>query len=279
MIKKSLIAWALGALLLPVGSYAKERNDIPDCYQYAGLTANQPEFKGRELIVVVDETTQLPDELKREALAHVLRFVQPGDKVKQFRFSAFLPDSHLGLEFSGELQASPVKEVREDIGSNSLKKLDQCLAKQQQYFQMQIAKHMGSSFGDASKDIVKSEIVFSLKQIGEAWKQSAATDKVMFIVSDMLENSDYTSFYQNNQIRKIDPAKEMQKVSTANLQANLQDVRVFVAAAGLVPSSSKTGYRSGKTVQLLESFWGDYFKASGATLQAFGAPSLTQDLQ
>lgn len=279
MTKRTLLAWALGALLLPLAGYAKERNDIPDCYQYAGLSAQQPTFNGRELIVVVDETTQLPDDLKREALAHVLRFVQPGDKVKQFRFSAFLPDSHLGLEFAGELQASPEKSIRENIGSNSLKKLDQCLAKQQQYFQMQIAKHMGSSFGDVSKQIVKSEIVFSLRQIGEAWKQSATTDKVMFLVSDMLENSDYTSFYQNNQIRQIDPAKEMEKVSAANLLANLHGVRVFVEAAGLVPSSSKTGYRSGKTVQLLESFWSEYFKASGATLEGFGTPSLTQDLQ
>ncbi|ELM3616230.1 hypothetical protein RYR54_001870 [Aeromonas sobria] len=279
MIKKSLIAWALSALLLPLVSHAKERNDIPDCYQYAGLTSNKPEFQGRDFIIVVDETTPLPDAQKREALAHVLRFVQPGDKVKQFRFSAFLPDSHLGMEFAGELQSSPEQAVREDIGTNSLKKLDQCLAKQQQFFKVQIAKHMGSSFGDATKDINKSEIVFSLKQIGDAWKHSASAEKVMFIVSDMLENSDYTSFYKNNQIRQIDPSKEMEKVTAANLKASLQDVRVYVAGAGLVPSSSKTGYRSGKTVQLLELFWGDYFNASGASLEAFGAPSLTQDIQ
>jgi len=279
MTRYMIIVWAFAALLIPLAGQASERNDIPDCYQYAGLTAERSVFDGRELVVVVDETTQLTDDLKREALAHVLRFVQPGDKVRLFRFSAYLPDSHMSLEFAGALQAGLSQSARDDTGANTLKKLDQCLAKQQKYFQMQFAKKMGASFGDASKQIVKSEIVYSLKQIGQGWQASTAGDKVMFLVSDMLENSDYTSFYQNNQIRQIDTAKEMAKVTAASLQASLQGVRVYVQAAGLVPNSVKHGYRSGKIMQSLEGFWSTYFQASGATLQAFGTPALTQDLQ
>lgn len=69
---------ALVALLLPLGLMAAERNDIPDCYQYAGLSALRPGAPQRELMVVVDETTPLTLDLKKDALAHVLRFVQPG---------------------------------------------------------------------------------------------------------------------------------------------------------------------------------------------------------
>lgn len=270
---------ALVALLLPLGLMAAERNDIPDCYQYAGLSALRPGAPQRELMVVVDETTPLILDLKKDALAHVLRFVQPGDRVSQYRISAYLPDSHMQLEFAGLVQAGPSEEQRADIGSNSLKKLDACLGKQQQFFRTQIAKHMGQSFGDIDKKIVKSEIVFSLQQIGEGWKHSKTNDKVMFLVSDMLENSDYTSFYQNNQIRQIDPVAELKKVTSAGLQADLQSVRVFVQAAGLVPNSVKNGYRSGKVMQSLQTFWHDYFAASGATLEAFGTPVMTQDLR
>lgn len=275
----TLMAWALNALLFSQTIQADQRNDIPDCYQYAGLTDQRPASTGRELVVVVDETTQLTDDLKKEALAHVLRFVQPGDKIQLYRFSAYLPDSHMNLEFVGTLQSGPTPSVRDNTGANSLKKLDQCLAKQQKFFQMQFAKKMGGSFGDVSKQIVKSEIVYSLKQIGESWKVSTTPDKVMFLISDMLENSDYTSFYQKNQIRQVDATKEMQKVEQSNLLASLKGVRIYIEAAGLVPNNVKYGYRSGKTMQSLETFWKAYFEASGATLQAFGTPALTQDLR
>lgn len=271
-------AVSLCMLFISYTLQAGERNDIPDCYQYAGLAELRPVTPSRELTIIVDETTPITPDLKKESLAHVLRFARPGDRISQYRISAYLPDTHMQLKFAGTVQAGPTTEIRASIGTNSLKKLDSCLAKQQQYFHTQIATHMGESFGDTNKQIVKSEIIFSLKQIAESWSKSTSDEKVLFIISDMLENSDYSSFYQNNQIRKIDAATEMKKIAAANLQAPLKGVRVFVQAAGLVPNSIKNGYRSGKMIQGLENFWRDYFSASGASLESFGSPVMTTDL-
>ena len=102
---------------------------------------------------------------------------------------------------------------------------------------------------------------------------------MLFLVSDMLENSDFSSFYQNNQIKTINPELEIAKVYKNQLQAEFPQVRVYVHAAGLVPNDVKHGYRSGKTMQSLQSFWQEYFSLAGASLEGFGSPSLTTDLR
>lgn len=115
-------------------------------------------------------------------------------------------------------------------------------------------------------------------QISKDIQHKEVTQHVLLMVSDMLENSDFTSFYAKNLVRDIEPELEMQKVEKNNLIANLEGWRVYVEAAGLVPHDVKDGYRSGKTIQRLEKFWSSYFKSSGATLAGFGAPMLTMEL-
>lgn len=275
--RRPLAGLLLGSLTLT--AQAAERNDLPSCYDFAKLGQYRPAPSGRELVVVVDETTQLPKDLKDSAYAHALRFLKPGDGVRLYQFSAYLPGNYMKLLYAGQLEASLDAKVRDDIGMNSLHQLDACLAKQSQFFRQRFGQQMAASFAQPGSDIAKSEILFSLKQIGEDVAQRPAGDKVVLLVSDMLENSAFSSFYSNNRIRDIDPVAELKKVEQKGLFADLGGARIYVLAAGLVPSDAKNGYRSGSSLQRLESFWRDYFEHSHAQLAAFGTPSLTVDLQ
>ena len=55
--------------------------------------------------------------------------------------------------------------------------------------------------------------------------------------------------------------------------------RVYVAGAALVAKDVKQAYRFGKTIQVLEDFWKDWFAGSNAQFVASGAPSLNVDLK
>jgi hypothetical protein len=259
--------------------HAAERNDLPSCYDFAKLSQHRPAPSGRELVIIVDETVQLPKDLKESTYSHALRFVKPGDSVRLYQFSAYLPGNYMKLQYAGQLEGALNDKVRDDIGMNSLRQLDGCLAKQADFFRKALGQKLVESFAKPGEDIAKSEIFFSLKQIGEDIAKRPADDKVVLLVSDMLENSDFGSFYSNNQIRAIDPALELKKVEQKNLFADLGGAKVYVMAAGLVPNAVKNGYRSGSTVQKLETFWRDYLTHSNAQLVSFGAPSLTVDLQ
>lgn len=259
--------------------HAAERNDLPSCYDFAKLAQYRPASSGRELVIIVDQTVQLPKDLKDSAYSHALRYVKPGDGIRLYQFSAYLPGNYMKLLYAGQLEGKLDEKVRDDIGMNSLRQLDGCLAKQVDFLRKSLGQQMVESFAKPGEDIAKSEIFFSLKQIGEDISARPAPEKVVLLVSDMLENSDFGSFYANNQIRAIDPAAELKKVEQKKLFADLGGAKVYVIGAGVVPGSIKNGYRSGSTVQKLESFWSQYLSHSNAQLQSFGAPSLTVDLQ
>lgn len=259
--------------------HASERNDLPSCYDFAKLSEYRPAPSGRELIIIVDQTVQLPKDLKDSTYSHALRYVKPGDSVRLYQFSAYLPGNYMKLMYTGQLEDKLDEKKRDDIGMNSLRQLDGCLAKQLDFFRKTLGQKLVESFAKPGEDIARSEIFFSLKQIGEDVAPRPAKEKVVLLVSDMLEHSDFGSFYASNQIRAIDPAAELKKVEQKKLFADLGGAKVYVLGAGLVPGTAKNGYRSGNTVQKLESFWSGYLSQSNAHLVSFGAPSLTVDLQ
>ncbi len=119
-----------------------------------------------------------------------------------------------------------------------------------------------------------------MRKIGEDIKASdKASDYVVFLISDMLENSDYTSFYAKNQIKNLVVADELKKAQAHNLFADLSGARIYVTGAGLITADVKQSYRSGKTMDALNQFWSDYFSHSNASLNGFGTPSLGGDLK
>jgi len=265
-------------LLLPSISLATERNDLPSCYEFVKLDNIRPSPSGRELVLIIDETTHLPVEIKTSAFNHTIRFIKPGDSLRLYRISAFMASNFLQLEYVARLEKKLTNKVRNDIGMNTLKKLDHCLEQQRLAFRNELIKKMAASFGNKNKEISKSEILFSLQKISHEIPSKNINQRSVLIVSDMLENSDFTTFYAHDHIREIKPHQELKKVVNKNLLADLDGWHVYVEAAGVGPHNAKYGYRSGKIMQSLEQFWQLYFERSGAILKGFGTPMLTAEI-
>ena len=83
------------ALTLPCAALAADRNDIQSCYERNGLTDIKPAGTGRELVVIIDQTIPMPESIQKAAWGQINRFVAPGDKVRLYSFSAFLPDQFM----------------------------------------------------------------------------------------------------------------------------------------------------------------------------------------
>lgn len=268
------------ALALPCAPLAAERNDLQSCYTRNGLADIKPAASGRELVVIIDQTIPMPEDLQRSSWGQIDRFVQPGDRVRLYTFSAFLPGEYQRLVYAGELDMPLQGEVRDDVNMRKLRGLDQCLATQKKAFQAGFGGLFVKGLRDARQDIPKSEIMNTLRRVGEDMsKEQGVQERVVYLISDMLEHSDYTSFYAANQIKQLNVSNELKLAQSKGLYADLQGARVYVSGAGLVTDAVKHAYRSGKTMDALNDFWAQYLNASNATLEGFGTPSLSTDLR
>lgn len=266
----------LALMLAPGALLAAERNDLPSCYAQARVEAFRSAPSGRMLTVMVDQTTPLTRDLQRTAWGHIKRFLQPGDKLRLYSFSAYLDGHYTRLQYAAELEKPLDEAVLGDVPMMAARKFDNCLKGQSTLLYQRFGKAFASVMGTSSSDIPRSEILYSLKAVGEDLQKAEKVDQhVILVMSDMLEYSDFGSFYQANGIRPIEPGVELAKVQKHNLLADLAGARVYVLGAAFVPTTAKNGYRSGKMIQNLEAFWRAYFEKSNASLQGFGNPELT----
>jgi hypothetical protein len=139
-----------------------------------------------------------------------------------------------------------------------------------------------TSFEGTSGEIAKSDVLASLKDISGKVKQSQASEKVVLLVSDMLENSSVSSFYASQSVRRIDPEKEIKLATDSQLVGDFGDARVYVIGAGLLSDEAKknkAAYRDPKTMQALATFWKSYFEKSKAQLIEFGQPALLNQIK
>lgn len=275
MLRITLIA----ALLLPAAVMAAERNDMASCYDISKLSEFKPAPSGRQLIIIVDQTIKMPEDIQRSAWEKIDRYVQAGDQVKLYTFSAFVPGEYMRLQTDVTLEVPTVTSVRNNMGMSQLRQLDSCMNNQKAGFVRGVGGLFVKALRDANNENPKSEILHALREVGADLSQQSSKDRVVFLISDMLENSDYASFYANSSIQNLNVAQEIKKAADKGLFADLGGARVYVAGAGLVTDSIKQKYRSGKTMDLLNEFWSSYFLKSNAKLESFGAPMLNVDIR
>ena len=260
-------------------SISPDRNDIPSCYHFAKLDEYADKPGPRELVIIIDKTTALNDELRLAARDAAEHFIRRGDEVLIYQFSAYSKTDFLRLPFRGRLEVDMPTSKRNSIGQDDLRVFDRCIAEQAGFFKTLFEAKFDASTGRTTANFEKSEILFSLKQIAADLHKRRVDHRVILLISDLLENSDFSSFYQNNQVRPIDPKTEMERVKKEDLLSDFDRAKVYIHGAGLIDASSRRSYRSGVTIKALQRFWMDYFSQSNATVEAFGSPDLNVDLK
>ena len=145
------------ALTLPCAALAAERNDIQSCYERNGLTDIKPAGTGRELVVIIDQTIPMPDDLQRSGWGQI-EAVRAGWRPRQalylLRLLAWRIPSP-GLR--GQLDMPLEGEIRDDVSMRKLRGLDTCLTTQTKVFRNGFGKQFVKALRDARQDIPKSE--------------------------------------------------------------------------------------------------------------------------
>jgi len=263
-------------MMLCTGAMANQENALPTCYE--GKLQAKPVALDTELFVAIDQTTLLDVKLKQLVADNVKHLIGPNNGFSVMTFSAYTQGQYTSVSVSGKLDAEMDEQTRNDIAKPVLTKFDQCMKKQPQMGLQLVGSALRGAFDGTSSEIAKSDVLASLKAISSKVRQSKAQNKVVLIVSDMLENSSVSSFYgpKAESVRKIEPAKELSLVEKHNLAADFGGARVYIIGAGLLSADSEKAkrYRDPITMQTLSSFWGSYFQKSNAKLMEFGQPAL-----
>lgn len=269
----SLLRWALGlATLFCSLAQAASPNALLSCYNTLKLDPAPPET---ELFVLIDQTTPLDPGLQQMVATHLANFLKPGQAFSVFQFSAFTQGKYAQAVTAATLDAPLPNSARNALNKTLLTQFDACVKSQTRAAAQLAIQALQVTFNGTSSSIGKSDILTSLKDISSAVRHSAASRRVVLLVSDMLENSSITSFYANNAVRKIDPSREMLLVHSARALGDFSGAQVHVMGAGLLAGPRQAqGYRDPKTMNALTDFWTDWFQQSKAELIQFGTPAL-----
>ena len=268
-----LSAFILAGLLWTVSAGAA--NVIPNCYDLVDIEEASPPIK-RGLLVVVDNTIELDQALQMESFEKIVRFMGEGDRVVVVSFSAYVNDQYMKVMADARLDRMLSSDAAFTVPKPKLKELRLCLAGQKRSLPRVVGTALEAIYANSSNDLPNTELAATLaKTSREILPTLEARETFLLIVSDMMEHSDITSFYKAGDIRTIDPEAEMRKVEESGVEPVYPGTVAYVIGAGYTGSRK---YRSAKVLRAIEDFWRLYMERAGGRLEAFGTPSMFEDI-
>jgi len=263
-------------LLLTLSALLAARNDVPSCYK--ALKIEDPDATTqKELFILVDQTTQLDKKLMIYTYKNMMKFIRNGYAVTIASFSSNANGKYTDVAYSGKLENLLPDSAKHEIAKKKLRKYQGCMNGQYKYAKKKATKALVTTLKGANKKLPHSDILKSLDDIAEhVIKPSKAKEKVVLLVSDMMEHSSITSFYSKGSLKRIDTKSEMAKLKKSGYTADFDGAKIYIIGAGMV---GKKSYRDSKTLKALTSFWESYFAQSNAKLKAIGTPMLLEDIE
>lgn len=246
---------------------------IPSCYEQ--LRDYEPRGPTADLTVIIDQTAYLDTRLRQIVRESVDRLVRPGTNVSIAVFSAYLQGRYLDVLVSGLVEAPIDARQRDFVSKRELRQNDQCLEDQLVFARRLTARALDQAFKGIDPNIARSDILAALRDLSRHVGDATVDSRVLIVVSDMLENSSISSFYQESRLRRIDPDTELRKAAAAGIKADFLGARVFVIGAGGISDrvSDDRSYRDPRAMSSLEEFWRRWFAANHAELVEFGKPT------
>jgi len=262
--------------LLTLSALLFARNDVPSCYKALKMENPDP-VPAKELFILIDQTTPIDKNMMIFTYKNMMKFIKNGYAVTIASFSSNANGKYTDVAYSGKLEALLPDNAKFDIAKKSLRKYEGCMNGQYKFAKKKATKALVRTLKGANKKLPHSDIIKSLDDISDhIIKPSSAKEKVVLLVSDMIEHSSITSFYSKGSLKKVNTKTEMAKVKKSDYLADFDGAAIYVIGAGMV---SKNSYRDSKTLKTLTDFWKSYFQAANAKLQAIGTPMLLEDVE
>lgn len=270
------LACALG---LNSAAHAGLVNDVPSCWTATHLVPTGAPYD-RLVYVLLDQTVQLDPALDQSVVDNTMRLLQPGTKFVIADFSAFSQGHYLNVLHTGILEKALSASRVSNTPIQAAKHLAQCLGMQRNFAERMVMTTLSSALKSSTASLDQSDIMQALKTVSTAVRDDPAQKKLVFVVTDGLENSSVTSFYAHNAARNIDPKVELAKAAAAHEFGNFGGATIYVLGGAMMPPAQQgtraemNGYRDPQTLLNLKQFWRGYFAHSDATLAEFGEPAL-----
>lgn len=276
-MKKVLATLMLATLSLNVAAQS-ERDDIISCYDYAGLSEHKVSSYSRDVVVMVDQTVNLDVNLKKTVHMQVDQLLTNGDRIRIVPFSANAQGRYTDVIFDGTFDTGLSDDQRNAMNRIKLKKFDLCMDKQKSGAIQLVHGKLKASFHDSDQVYPKTELAGSLLTVSRTlFTGTGEGRKILILVSDMLENSDVSSFYANGRVRKIDEDAEFVKYAELIPNDALSSVEVFVIGGGYLMGGK--AYSSQAALNSIKAFWSKVIEEAGGSLTAFGTPQLLGDIK
>lgn len=236
------------------------------------LASEFPTTPSAHIIVAIDQTTEIPADVKSWVIDQVAK-ARPGARVEIVTFSSYTQNAHptvkLNLSFDF---AYPPNKV-DDAPSGPLARYKVCVTDRSGKVILALKSAIDDAIQGFDPKANNSDIVSAIHEFSEKFDASDKGEKVLIVISDMLENSSILNFYSHGKMLPFD-VKHALSITTP---AKLDGVKVVVAGAGLLPSG-KSGYRSQSDLDRIDQYWSAFFEGSGASSVEIGHPVPMKDL-
>ncbi len=258
-------------------------NDVPSCY-----AANHLPYKSaghdKLIYVLIDQTVQLDQNLQNSVISNINRLLGPGTKFVIAEFSAFSQGRYLNVLHTGNIELPLTEDEAGNVPISKLPNFKSCMIGQAKFSVKMADKAARNVMKASASSLDQSDIMAALKTVSSAVKNDSAKKKVVFVVTDGLENSSIMSFYAHHTIETISPTLEIQKAKTSNMFGDFGGAKVYMLGGAMLPPAKsgsrevRDGYRNPKILNNLKEFWADYFKNSNSKLEEIGEPALLETI-
>lgn len=223
--------------------------------------------------LLIDQTVGFKPKEIEEIKHHITSWMTPGRELMIYSFSSNRGDQNIALVYRIRVNPNADQSWKDWLKRSLREKYEHCDRDQPRESRRRAGYVVESILSKSDASIPKSEILFSLQLAAGMIKSTHAKRKIVFLASDMLENSALLSFYQGGKLRKIDPESSLQTVKKNNLLADFGGAEVYIYGTGYLPASGNSGVSLDRMKPLLD-FWRKYFALSNSIPLEFGTPSL-----
>ncbi len=281
-LSKTGLVICMFTLMFSTLSYAVEIQFPKTSYGVLGYAKEMP-IPNAALFVVADESVGFDKNMINRANKMLYHWLQSGRYVEVIRFSSGVRGRYTEVVTAGRVDPEPKDDFINNLRRSELGKFQKLHRKQPLIAKKQAQKALLSIIKTSNKSVPHSDIISNMKEVAAHIKNVQAQRKVLFVLSDMLENSSVATFYSKGHVKSIDPIKTLQTTKELGMMADFgENVTVYVLGLGYFWTGEGSGqekYLDPIRSDRIAQFWKLYFEAGHAKIGEIGKPLMYQAIQ